>query len=884
MLNESDVEQKFIYPLLISPAPYGFGIDKSVIHTKQNIRKLRIGKGSEAKIYFPDYLIVKGGFPIVIGEAKTPGSDLREAFREGRLYAAELNATFPAGLNPLTRLFSTDGLWLFAGYADQAEPTIIAHYDQISTYSPQMSELHHLFGSVELEKAAKILYSLFKPSKWTKARLRVGGMATQLEEVSLNSFGSTISADFAHVFNPTSRQDRVKIARDGYVNSARKQRYVGSIDRVIRASASISESVSRTIENTSKPHEIIAPFLSKRQLEHQVLLIIGSVGSGKSTFIDFVQEVALPGNVKDATVWVHLDMNVADISQNGIFDWIRNETVSSLQKSYPQLDFDELDVLKKIYSVEVNKFAKGVGKLFANPSLYDERLAAILSEADANLDTRMKSMCRFCGNERGRLIVVVMDNCDKRLRDEQLLMFQVAQWLQKTFRVLVILPLREETFDNHRNQPPLDTALKDMVFRIEPASFQDVLSARIQIAKLEILATPLRQVAYTTPNGIRVELDAAEQASYLESILRSVFEHSHQIRDLIVGLAGRNLRLALEIFMEFCTSGYLTEDHIFQMRQAHGRYVLPLEVSLAVLLRRGRRFYDSDHAYLKNMCAIEPDDQRPNYFSRLLVLGWLAARVKTVGTKGLTGYFPIGTMEAELSAYGVEQTAVRREIEYLAEAYCLTSEDFRVQGLQENDLICLGSAGAAHMEIMANPHFWAAVAEDTWTDDVSLAEEIATRISNIQGQHEIKTIYKNARAVLEMLKIAYERERLASEAILDESKFGALANLTSAVDGLRVLERQLVPPAWMEVDSKYRVGRVYKGKMTNRKEFGIFVELEKGVSGLLHVSRIPSTIPQVQTYVPGGSIYVKVLTVHKLEKRIELGWSRQSDESDVAGV
>ena len=53
-------------------------------------------------------------------------------------------------------------------------------------------------------------------------------------------------------------------------------------------------------------------------------------------------------------------------------------------------------------------------------------------------------------------------------------MFQAAQWLQNTFKCLVILPLRDETYDNHRNEPPLDTALKDLVFRIEPPLFQHV--------------------------------------------------------------------------------------------------------------------------------------------------------------------------------------------------------------------------------------------------------------------------------------------------------------------------------------------------------------------------------------------------------------------------
>src|ERR1700730_15042043 len=89
--NESDVEQKLIYPLLIAPKPYGFGITPSSIHTKANIKRFKIGKGNSEKLYYPDYLLVYGGLPLVVIEAKSPGENLTEAFREARLYSHELN-------------------------------------------------------------------------------------------------------------------------------------------------------------------------------------------------------------------------------------------------------------------------------------------------------------------------------------------------------------------------------------------------------------------------------------------------------------------------------------------------------------------------------------------------------------------------------------------------------------------------------------------------------------------------------------------------------------------------------------------------------------------------------------------------------------------------
>lgn len=54
LINESDVEPKFILPLLVAQLPDGFALGLGDIQTKANIRRFRIGKGAEEKLYFPD--------------------------------------------------------------------------------------------------------------------------------------------------------------------------------------------------------------------------------------------------------------------------------------------------------------------------------------------------------------------------------------------------------------------------------------------------------------------------------------------------------------------------------------------------------------------------------------------------------------------------------------------------------------------------------------------------------------------------------------------------------------------------------------------------------------------------------------------------------------
>ena len=869
--NESDVEQKFLFPLLAGDAPDGLAHDTADIHTKINIRKFVIGKGKEQKSYFPDYLITRGGVPLIVVEGKAPGANLEDAFREARLYASELNGCYPSGVNPLKRAIATDGTRLLAGSTDQAQPKYDISYQDINPYSQEFSEFLSEFGSEGLGSAYDALKPLLRPRRYWKPRKGVGGAAIQKEEVGLNTFGATISADFAHIFNPVSRSDRAKIARDAYIPSKRRERYVEPIDRVIRAATPPSEAKSRTIDDTSSPTEIIKAFRSNRPLEHQVLLIVGSAGAGKTTFVDHLQEVALPSDVRSKTIWLRIDMNPAPIARGEVYDWLRREIVRGCEVAHPEIDFDDLETIKAIHSVEVNQFRKGVGRLLeGDKSAYNAKLYDVLVEASGNLHTKALNYSRYLSTERGKLLVIVLDNCDKRLRDEQLLMFEAAQWLQKEFRGLVVLPLREETYDNHRNEPPLDTALKDLVFRIEPPPFQRILISRVQMVMRDMQKGGLKTLKYKLPNGIQVEYPASDQAYYLTSIMRSIFEHNLHVRRLIVGLSGRNMRRALEIFLEFCTSGHISEDHILSIRRSEGQYVLPLGLVTTVLLRSSQRFYDSDRAYLKNLYSSDERDIRPHYFVRLLMLRWLSERFNSQGPTRLKGYFKIGEMRAELSRYGVDEVVFIRELEKLTKAFCILTEDFRTDNLTDDDLVSLSPAGVVHLQMTSDVYYLAAIAEDTWFDSEASANAIAERIKYAARHYQPRTALANAGDVLNLISRMREDNLASVEASFTNTDFGKFTDLGPAFRSLTNFEKSVLPAPWVGAMRTYAPGQVHQGQIVNVKNFGIFVDLQPGLTGLIHATQLPNAYGKEPSLAVGEWVQVRIETIDDAKLRIGL--------------
>ncbi len=85
--------------------------------------------------------------------------------------------------------------------------------------------------------------------------------------------------------------------------------------------------------------------------------------------------------------------------------------------------------------------------------------------------------------------------------------------------------------------------------------------------------------------------------------------------------------------------------------------------------------------------------------------------------------------------------------------------------------------------------------------------------------------------------------------------------------------KQTTSDPWKEIDSKFPAGTIVKGRITNIQNYGIFVELEKGIEGLVHISEVSWTkkfINLSDAFAIGDTIEAKVISVAVSERKISL--------------
>lgn len=98
--------------------------------------------------------------------------------------------------------------------------------------------------------------------------------------------------------------------------------------------------------------------------------------------------------------------------------------------------------------------------------------------------------------------------------------------------------------------------------------------------------------------------------------------------------------------------------------------------------------------------------------------------------------------------------------------------------------------------------------------------------------------------------------------------------------GIKQMDRN----PWEELQDKYGVGGVVSGKVTNITDFGIFVEIEEGIEGLVHVSELShkKVKSPKEVYQVGNEVTAVIKNIDTENKRVGLSIKDYESSSDSA--
>jgi len=704
IVTEADVELKVIAALLTSDNY--LAIPTASIKGKTYLAPAVLDKSAgKSGGYYPDSSVWELGFAVLIVEAKAPEVPVEVGFREACLYARHLNADYKSGLNPCHFVLASNGKQLAYGAWDTSRCKIV----EIAGLKLGTAELDALIKfchhRVLLAHATKCLVAT-RFSRSTQPYTLAGGQALINSKKPFNSFAAELAPTLRRYFTSTTQNDDPDIYERGYVGSDDVTEYDRILESLLKDRVTLrrplSEELSPTKAKEPKLTKTIDKFREDRPPEGQLQLITGSVGTGKSLFTRRYKELLQPEDQKKATHWVFINFNNAPEPLEAAQNWLCEQFIDSFHRENPQFDPYANENLTRIFSEDLQK----------RRGIYDE-IKKKISAAEAE-KTRVNDLqewhkdpqrlalgiCRHFTGQRREVVVVVMDNVDRLDLKSQLGAFTLSLWFLDQSKAFIILQMRDETYERYKNSKPLDTFRSGVVFHITPPRFLDVVKRRLELSLEYLSRNSPETLEYHLSSGMRIRYPNSMLGEFLKSVYLELFDRRHNVSRILQGLAGRDVRRALDMFVSILNSGHLRAEAITSTAIGARGFAIQEYRILRILMRTEYRFFNNNSGFVSNIFYFDEDWQQPNNFIMPEILFWLSDNRKRRGEIGLEGYFSVARIADELQKRGYVPDDVCQACSWLLQKNLVEADHMNQSVVDFADSVKVTAAGFIHLRVL----------------------------------------------------------------------------------------------------------------------------------------------------------------------------------------
>ncbi|MGI3017748.1 P-loop NTPase fold protein [Shewanella algae] len=462
-----------------------------------------------------------------------------------------------------------------------------------------------------------------------------GRNTDQFEERRLNRFFKGWSVKKENPIYPLIENEVVSAFSDSIVNADNdllEKCYVKNADRTKFDSriqmhlqkreplfSSQPKRPMRKRESSTLVDSINSATKNKRPL---AILILGTVGTGKTTFLQYTRRVASSKYFEpqpDAPYPHWIDVDFRNFSKNEApIDFIYSRLFEYVSQDGFFKDYNRS--IELAYKDEIDALKSGpLFLLSKNESVFNEKVTEVILEDYNKKNPYVDKQIKHAATKAP--IFLVIDNVDQFEDDEiQSEIFADAIALSSRLNINLIMAMRESTYVNHRGSPTFDAFDFDPL-HIEPPEIPSVLSRRFFLTG-QLLSG--KKGSFVALNGATFNVE--DLSIFIDIVKGSVL--GTEIGERIDVLANHDVRLALRMTREFLARGYTDPAKALQTHKSNKRYTLPKQEAFRSILLGNQSVYSEEYSVIGN-----PFDSRIGRSNgELLRLFVLAALVKQGGT------------------------------------------------------------------------------------------------------------------------------------------------------------------------------------------------------------------------------------------------------------
>ena len=380
---------------------------------------------------------------------------------------------------------------------------------------------------------------------------------------------------------------------------------------------------------SKKDHNSLSKIISSIKVGEKSLamLILGSVGSGKTTFIEYTRKISsVEFFKKDDTHpynhWINVDFR--NFSERACsYDFIYESILNYLNDDLYFSNYDRGII--SAYQSEIDSLKRGPMFLIAKDSkLFDEKITNIITndyEGKSPYVTKLlKAATKKCA------VFLVIDNVDQ-VDDIDIAkkIFADAMALAQAVGLNLVMAMRESTYVTHRHSPTFDAFDFDPI-QIDPPDLKSVLSRRFFLTSQLLKG---QKGDFKAPNGANFHVE--DLSEFVEIVQKSVL--GTNVGERIEVLAQNDIRLALRMTREFLERGYTDPASAINKSRLGQNYTLPKHEALRAILIGNNPVYNEKLSAIGN-----PLDSRLNKTNAQMLRLFIMSALFRMSSEKSTGY------------------------------------------------------------------------------------------------------------------------------------------------------------------------------------------------------------------------------------------------------
>lgn len=462
--------------------------------------------------------------------------------------------------------------------------------------------------------------------------------------------------------------------------------------------------------------EIITDNLKFNQNPPNPIVIIGSKGAGKTTFINYL--FSNSDYPEHSHPHIYIDFRKYSELQDSFTNKIYADILEQVYEKYNQFELSTIKSLRNIYHKEIKRNDEGIWKynLENCKNEYEKELSFFFSEKQKDNESHFFRISEHLIKSRRTRLCIIIDNADQFDIETQKKVFLFAQSINRKGNVTIIISLREGYYYKLRQFPPFD-AFACNVYHITAPPYKDVLQKRINYALNQVELTG-KSSGIVGDKTFVIKNDNVR--IFLLGLKSTLFDnHNSEILNFIQETTYPNIRAGLDIFKQFLTSGHTeVSEYIIRYKENQGNdvsMVIPYWEFIKAVGLDNRKYYKHDISIIKNL--FYPTKGNNNHFLKIKILSFLDDKLNKGGNSGK--YYNVEEVINEFVNVGYVNKYLIAELEELCK-WRLIETDEQISDVENYGMIkidgsiCISMKGHHYINYLLNKFSYLEMAlEDT---------------------------------------------------------------------------------------------------------------------------------------------------------------------------